>query len=114
MLNGKTAIVTGSTSGIGQGIATALAGAGCNVVLNGFGDPAEIETLRAGLADEIEGQLRRERRGNVLAEIHLDGRHDQVRGPDLVGRVTITKEDKGVPARSLGVACAERQHGTKL
>ncbi|NLP64628.1 3-hydroxybutyrate dehydrogenase [Paraburkholderia sacchari] len=39
-LAGKTAVVTGSTSGIGLGIATALAGAGANIVLNGFGDPA--------------------------------------------------------------------------
>jgi 3-hydroxybutyrate dehydrogenase len=50
MLKGKAAIVTGSTSGIGQGIATALAAEGCNVVLNGFGDAAEIERLRAGIA----------------------------------------------------------------
>jgi len=39
-LAGKTAVVTGSTSGIGLGIATALARAGANLVLNGFGDPA--------------------------------------------------------------------------
>ncbi len=52
MVKGKTAIVTGSTSGIGLGIATALAAESCDVVLNGFGDPAEIERLRAGLADE--------------------------------------------------------------
>jgi 3-hydroxybutyrate dehydrogenase len=51
MLKGKTAIVTGSTSGIGLGIATALAAEGCNVMLNGFGEPAAIERLRAGLTE---------------------------------------------------------------
>ena len=52
MLKGKTAVVTGSTSGIGLGIAGALAAEGCNVVLNGFGDAVEIERLRAKLAKE--------------------------------------------------------------
>ena len=52
MLKGKTALVTGSTSGIGLGIAEGLARAGANVVLNGFGDQAEIERLRARLAGE--------------------------------------------------------------
>ncbi|MBL9214038.1 MAG: 3-hydroxybutyrate dehydrogenase [Opitutaceae bacterium] len=51
MLQGKNALVTGSTSGIGRGIALALAQAGANVMLNGLGDPAEIERLRASLAD---------------------------------------------------------------
>jgi 3-hydroxybutyrate dehydrogenase len=52
MLKGKSAIVTGSTSGIGLGIATALAAEGCALMLNGFGDPGEIERLRAELADK--------------------------------------------------------------
>ena len=52
MLRGKTAIVTGSTSGIGLGIASALAAEGCDVMLNGFGDSAAIEKSRAGLAEK--------------------------------------------------------------
>ena len=50
MIAGKTAIVTGSTSGIGLGIATAFAAQKANVVLNGFGDPGAIEKLRKDLA----------------------------------------------------------------
>ena len=51
MTTRKTAIVTGSTSGIGLGVAEALAGAGCNVMLNGFGDAAEIETIRKAMSE---------------------------------------------------------------
>jgi len=52
MLKGKTALVTGSTSGIGLGIARALAARDANIVLNGFGDPAEIEAIRSGLESD--------------------------------------------------------------
>ena len=49
MLKGKCAVVTGSTSGIGLGIAEGFAAEGVNLVINGFGDAAEIEGIRAGL-----------------------------------------------------------------
>ncbi len=51
-LSGKSAIVTGSTSGIGLGIATTLAAEGCNIILNGFGDKSEIERIRSDLASQ--------------------------------------------------------------
>ena len=53
MLKGKSALVTGSTSGIGLGIARALAREGANVMLNGFGEAAEIEKTRAGVEKEF-------------------------------------------------------------
>jgi 3-hydroxybutyrate dehydrogenase len=52
MLKDKVAIVTGSTSGIGLGIARELARLRVNLVLNGFGDPGEIEAIRSGIERE--------------------------------------------------------------
>jgi 3-hydroxybutyrate dehydrogenase len=49
MIKGKSAVVTGSTSGIGLAIAQALAEAGANVTINGFGDKAAIEAERTGI-----------------------------------------------------------------
>ncbi|HTX52249.1 MAG TPA: 3-hydroxybutyrate dehydrogenase [Candidatus Baltobacteraceae bacterium] len=54
MLKGRVAVVTGSTSGIGAGIARALAQDGCAIMLNGFGEPEAIERLRAELAESCK------------------------------------------------------------
>ena len=53
MLSGKTALVTGSTSGIGLGIARALAEQGANIVFNGFGDAQQIEKLYTDIGQEF-------------------------------------------------------------
>ena len=53
ILKGKAAIVTGSTSGIGLGIARSLAASGANIMLNGFGDQREIAALRAAMAAQF-------------------------------------------------------------
>src|SRR5246127_889462 len=53
-LTGKNAVVTGSTSGIGLAIARAFAGAGANVVINGFGTPADIEKERSAIETDYK------------------------------------------------------------
>ncbi len=58
MLKGKAALITGSTSGIGLGIARALAGQGCNIMLNGLGDQLRIECLRSDLEEEFGVNVR--------------------------------------------------------
>jgi 3-hydroxybutyrate dehydrogenase len=54
MLHAKTALVTGSTSGIGLGIARALAQQGANIMLNGFGDRSAIDALATQISTELE------------------------------------------------------------
>jgi 3-hydroxybutyrate dehydrogenase len=58
MLQGKSAIVTGSSSGIGLGIAGALAARGADVLLNGFGNAEQIESTRMGLEREYGVRVR--------------------------------------------------------
>ena len=65
MLKGRCALITGSTQGLGQAMARRLAAEGCNIVLNGFGDPAEIEAQRRAL--EAEHGIRALHHGADLA-----------------------------------------------
>ena len=68
-LQGKTAVITGSTRGIGLGFARALAAEGCAIMLNGFGDTAEIEEIRAGLAAAFAGSSRAWRSGSTARSL---------------------------------------------
>jgi 3-hydroxybutyrate dehydrogenase len=76
MLKGKNALVTGSTSGIGYAVAQALARAGANVTLNGFGDPAEINKVRAALKAETKVEVAYSAAAAQITGAHLamDGR----------------------------------------
>jgi 3-hydroxybutyrate dehydrogenase len=56
-LKGKVGVVTGSTSGIGLGIARAFAGAGADILINGFGERDVIEGIRRKVADEYKVRL---------------------------------------------------------
>lgn len=93
MFSGKTALVTGSTSGIGLGIAEAFGAAGANLIINGFGASAEIERLRDDLA----------RRHGV--QVLYDGadmsRPEQIeamvrRGIDAFGAIDILVNNAGI------------------
>ncbi|MEB3701920.1 3-hydroxybutyrate dehydrogenase [Candidatus Bealeia paramacronuclearis] len=81
-LQGKVAIVTGSTSGIGQGIAKALAQQGSDIVLNGFGEPDKIEQERRFLSDKY----------NVTALYHPA---DMGKPDEIADLISITKKEFG-------------------
>jgi 3-hydroxybutyrate dehydrogenase len=73
-LKGKSAVITGSTSGIGLGFAEALAKKGVNLVINGLGDAAEIEKTRARLAKD-----------HGVTVIYSPA--NMLKGPDVTGMV---------------------------
>ncbi|MDB5487108.1 MAG: Beta-D-hydroxybutyrate dehydrogenase [Reyranella sp.] len=66
MLKGRCALITGSTQGLGHAMAQRLAAEGCNIVMNGFGEPAEIESRRRTL--EEDHRVRAIHHGADLAE----------------------------------------------
>jgi 3-hydroxybutyrate dehydrogenase len=93
MLKDRIAIVTGSTSGIGLGIARALAAEGASIVLNGLGDPAAIEQLRAGLSAEFGVSV-------ALSDADMS-KPEQVRGmvrqaAEIFGGVDILVNNAGI------------------
>ncbi|QNR96029.1 3-hydroxybutyrate dehydrogenase [Stenotrophomonas sp. 169] len=93
MFTGKVAVVTGSTSGIGLGIATALARQGADIVLNGFGDAQEIERIRSSLEAEFGVWVTHDgadlSRGDALREM-ID------RAVEKMGRIDILVNNAGI------------------
>lgn len=89
----KSAIVTGSTSGIGLGIARALAGAGMDLTLNGMGNPDEIEAIRRSLAEKTGVQVRFDGANLMRA----DEAHELVeRAEAAFGRVDVVVNNAGI------------------
>jgi 3-hydroxybutyrate dehydrogenase len=80
-MKNKRALVTGSTSGIGLGIARALAAQGVDVILNGLGDPAEIDAIRSDMAREHG------------IEVGYEGA--DLRDPDAIARMMASLESGG-------------------
>jgi 3-hydroxybutyrate dehydrogenase len=92
-LKGKGALVTGSTSGIGLGVAHALAAAGADIMLNGFGDAAQIEALRSGMASSHRVNV-----GYCGADI---SKPEQITG--MVGEATKTLGSVDILVNNAGV-----------
>jgi 3-hydroxybutyrate dehydrogenase len=93
MLKGKTALITGSTSGIGLGIAKRFAADGANIVLNGFGDAKEIEALRT--------QIERDHQVSVLYDAADMTRPESIeammtRAIDAFGAVDVLVNNAGI------------------
>lgn len=92
-LKGRTALITGSTSGIGSGIARVLAGKGAQIMLNGLGDASEIEKIRAGLETEFGVKVGYNNADLSKADACVACVHDTVK---LMGSVDILVNNAGV------------------
>ena len=92
-LKGQVAVISGSTSGIGLAFARAIASRGGEVVLNGLGDPSEIERTRAEMEASCGVRVRYHaadmRRGDEVADMVAYGKHQ-------LGRVDILINNAGV------------------
>jgi len=93
MFTGQTALITGSTSGIGLGIARKLAVGGANIVLNGFGDPAQIATLRAQIAESCGVDVRYD--GADMTQPHAIEQM-MARALDRFGRIDLLVNNAGI------------------
>src|SRR5258706_7173352 len=91
-LKGKVALVTGSTSGIGQGIAELFAREGASVMLNGFGDAAAIEKLRAGL-EKQSGATVRYHGADMSKPAEIA---DMMKAAELMGGVDVLVNNAGI------------------
>jgi 3-hydroxybutyrate dehydrogenase len=92
-LKGQVAVISGSTSGIGLGLARAVAARGGDVVLNGLGDPSEIERIRAEMEAANGVRVRYHgadmRKGDEVADMVAFAKHD-------LGRLDILVNNAGV------------------
>ncbi len=93
-LSGRTAIITGSTSGIGLGIATMLAGAGATVMLNGFGKPDDIAAAKRAVAEAGDGTEPHHSAADLSKPVEM--RAMIAEAESLMGQVDILVNNAGI------------------